>query len=63
LKIATSENGVTVSSVGSSIAGDNLKRLGPAKKEAGPKIGFRLWNPDQRGLPPVAKAQDDPQPK
>jgi hypothetical protein len=55
-------DGVTIYSVGLDKT-DNKGNTSWITREKGFDLGFRLWNPDQRGLPPIAKAKDDPQPK
>lgn len=55
LKYTNRDDGVTIYSAGVNGVDDGGVNLTGSGKEPVTDLGFRLWNPDQRGLPAVAK--------
>lgn len=52
------DDGITIYSVGNDRKDNGGLTLDP-REEFGTDIGFRLWNPDQRGLPPIPTNADE----
>lgn len=59
LKYRIRDDGVTIYSVGAGGVDDGGTNLTPSGREPGADVGFRLWNPDERGLPPAPKVKDE----
>jgi hypothetical protein len=62
LKYAKRPDGVTVYSVGFDGIDDGGNLTDKNSKEVGTDLGFRLYNPDQRGLPAVPRIESPPDP-
>jgi hypothetical protein len=62
LKYTSRDDGVTIYSVGADGIDGGAKNLTASGREPGADLGFRLWNVDQRGLPPVKRPQVENEP-
>jgi hypothetical protein len=62
LKYKFRDDGVTIYSVGADGIDNGGTNLTSSGREPGADIGFRLWNPESRGLPPVQKDDEAKRP-
>jgi hypothetical protein len=62
LKYKFRDDGVTIYSVGADGVDNGGTNLTASGREPGADLGFRLWNPDQRGLPPLTKDDEAKRP-